>query len=945
MKYIYIGLAICIVLAFSALNASAQVDLVETETLVNDTIEKKVEVAFRSVNEQDLLGGISVIDVEALTKKSYTLSSFSFIENVVGGVNGNIWGMNEMLVVIDGMVRDANNVLPTEIQQITVLKGAAAVVLYGSRASKGVVQITTKRGQLGEPSLNIRVNSGVRVPKAYPKYLGSAEYMTYYNEARMNDGLDPSFSAEQIYYHSTGDNPYRYPNLDMYSSDYLKRMYNQTEGIAEIFGGNERVKYYTTTGYLRESSILDVGNTSENYVSRMFARGNLDLNLHENFTVSTDANATFYDAHGARTNWWGGAANLRPNRVAPLIPLTYLEENDAPSWAQIDASRNVIDGRYFLGGTQLDPTNPVADAYAAGTDRFVSRQFQFNTRFDLDLKSVLEGLKFRSWYGIDYAMTYNKTYVNEYATFEPIWTNYDGPDRIASLNSYGVDRRSGTEQINNSAYRYTYNLGGLFDFSRTVNENHNWYGMVVANAWQRRMSGQYHMLTNVNLGIQASYNFDHKYYVDFSSALPYSAKLPSDNRLGFSPTVTLGWRPVKEDFFGTSFFDDLMLTVSGGIINQDMDIRTDENEMGYYLYKPIVERAGWYSWADLGGEAATRFNRGESPLMTFVQRKEINVGLRGSILNRAMTFDFNYFMGTMDGGITRPVSIYPIYFTQVGYPSGSLIPYVNYNIDDRSGFDFSMYFNQEVSGVDLTLGVSGMYSTTEASRRDENLSEENMHLSRIGYHVNGLWGLESLGLFRDQDEIDAAPVQAFGETVRPGDIRYKDQNGDGVIDNNDQVFLGRWDTPFRLGVNFTAKWRNFTLFAMANGYFGGHGLKNNSYYWVRGENKYSDIVRDRWTEETKDTATYPRLTTTDGANNFRASDYWLFKTDRINLSQVQLTYDIPETALEGSFVKGLSVYVGGYDLLTISKERKHFEMNVGSAPQTRFYNIGVKGFF
>jgi TonB-linked SusC/RagA family outer membrane protein len=951
MKHIYIGLAICIVFAFSVLQASAQIDLAESEALDNDTIHKKVEVAFRSMNEQDLLGGISVIDVDEMSKKAYTLSSLAFVENLVGGVNGlnansgSIWGMNEFLVVVDGMVRDYNNVLPAEIQQITILKGMAAVVLYGSRASKGVIQITTKRGQIGEPTVSIRANTGFHVPKSYPKYLGSAEYMTYYNEARVNDGLAPSFSADQIYRHASGDNPYRYPDLNMYSSDYLRTMYNQSEGIAEIVGGNERVKYYTTTGYARESSLLKVGNSADNYVSRMFARGNLDLKLHENFNVQSDANVTFYDAFQSRGNWFGSAATLRPNRVAPLIPLSYLEEHDHPSWAAVNASNHIIDGKYFLGGTQLDPFNPIADAYASGSDKFVSRQFQFNTRFDLNLRSVLEGLHFRAKYGVDYASTYNQTYPNEYATFTPTWTNYAGPDMIASVVQNGVDRRAAQEMIYNSAYRYTYNFGGQFDYTRTVNENHNWFGMVVANAWQRRFSGEYHMLTNVNLGIQASYNFKHKYYVDFSSALPYSAKLPEGNRLGFSPTATLGWRPVNEDFFGNSAFDDLMLTVSGGIINQDMDIATDGNQMGYYLYKSIVQRGGWYSWADLGGEAATEFQRGENPNMTFVKRKEINLGLRGSLWDRFITFDFNYFKGKMDGNIALVHSLYPIYFTQVGYPTSSIIPYVNYNIDDRSGFDFSTYFNQEVGGVDLTLGVSGMYSNTEAERRDENLSEENAHLTSIGRHVNGIWGLESLGFFNDQDEINNSPEQAFGETVRPGDLKYKDQNGDGVIDNNDQVFLGRWDTPFRLGMNFTAKWRNFTLFAMANGYFGGYGTKTSSYYWVRGEGKYSDIVRNRWTEETKDVATYPRLTTNNGNNNFRSSDFWLYKTDRVNLSQVQLTFDVPATALQGSFINGLSVYFSGYNLLTVSKERKHMEMNVGGSPQTRFYNIGVKGIF
>ncbi|MBN2661657.1 MAG: SusC/RagA family TonB-linked outer membrane protein, partial [Tannerellaceae bacterium] len=323
-------------------------------------------------------------------------------------------------------------------------------------------------------------------------------------------------------------------------------------------------------------------------------------------------------------------------------------------------------------------------------------------------------------------------------------------------------------------------------------------------------------------------------------------------------------------------------------------------------------------------------------------RQEINLGLRGSLWNRLLTFDFNYFMGKMDGGLALVSSIYPNYFTQVGYPTSSIIPLVNYNVDTRSGFDFSMYLNKEIGEVDMTLGVSGMYSNTEADKRDENIAYD--YLSVIGHHVNGLWGLESIGFFNDETEIEAAPEQTFGE-VKAGDIRYKDQNGDGIIDNEDRVYLGRWDTPFRLGVNLTAKWRNFTFFAMADGFFGGYGMKSSSYYWVNSDGKYSEIVRNRWTEATKDVATFPRLTTTNGANNFRSSDFWLYKTDRVNLSQVQLTYDIPKTALQGSFVKGLSVYVSGYNLLTLSKEREHLEMSVGSSPQTRLFNIGVKGTF
>lgn len=942
MKHIYKGLAFCAALAFAHTHVAAQETLADiVEAIQPDTLEK-VQVAFRSIDQRDLLGGVSVVDMKEMSEKAYTNGSFGFIDNVVGGFNGNIWGNNEHLVVVDGMVRDANNVLPHEIDQITLLKGAAAVVLYGPRAAKGVISITTKRGQVGDLRINIHANTGFYTPKSYPKYLGSAEYMTLYNEARRNDGLEANYSPEDIYNHGSGLNPYRYPNFDMYSSDYLKKAYNRSEAIAEISGGNERVKYYTTTGYYRESSLLKVGKTEDNYISRFFVRGNVDVKLHRLITAQADANVTFYDSYAASVDWWGQAATLRPHLVTPFIPLSYIEETDKNSLNTVLNSSYIQGGKYFFGGTQQNPTNPVADAYAAGDNKFVSRQFQFNTRFDVNLSPLLKGLYFRAKYGIDYASTYDQGYSSSYATFAPVWSNYNGKDIITGITQYGKDEKSGKENINNSAYRYTYNVSGQFDYQRTFAEDHNVFAMVLANAWQTQRSGHYHRTTNANMGFQASYNYQHKYYADFSAAMPYSAKLPDSKRVAFSPTVTVGWNIAKEKFMENSVFDDLVLTASAGIINQDLDITTSDNEDGYYLYKAVLQTGGWYSWGDNGGLGATEFQRGDNYDMTYVKRKEFTVGLRGSMWNRLISFDFNFFTDKMDGGLTRANSLFPNYFTQIGYPSSSIIPYVNFNVDKRTGFDFSVYANKKVGEVNLTLGFSGMYYKSTAERRDENIEFD--YLSAVGRALNGHWGLESEGFFQSQAEIDAAPTQTFGD-VKPGDIRYKDQNNDNKIDNNDRVFLGRWDSPFMGGINLTAQWRNLTLFAMGNLYIGGYGMKDNSYYWVKGNGKYSEVVRNRWTPETAATATYPRLTTTDGANNFRASDFWMYKNNRFNLAQVQLTYKISERALRTTFIKGLSFFVNANNLLTIAKERKALELNVGSAPKTRFYQVGVKGTF
>ena len=798
-------------LYMSALMALSTVTPAAAQTQADSA---SVNVAFRTVDQQDLLGGVSVIDMKELSDKAFDNYSLRFVDNVVGGFNGNIWGNNEYLTVVDGMVRDANNVLPTEIDQITLLKGAQAVVLYGPRAAKGVILITTKRGKEGDLRINVHANGGLFVPKEYPKYVGSAEYMTLYNQARANDGDGPSYSDEQIYHFASGENPYRYPNFNMLSEDYIRKSYTRYEGILEVTGGSNRMKYYTTTGYYRESSALKVGNAKDNYTSRFFVRGNIDVELNKVLSFKADANVTFYDAFTARTDWWAQSATLRPHLVSPLVPISYIDPSDKASLDMVNNSNYLQDGMFF-GGTLSNMTNPYGDAFAAGDNKYVSRQFQFNTQFDVNLNSLVKGLMFRARYGIDYASTYNQGYSNEYATFsvdENKWNNASGYDLLSGLTQYNNDHKTGDEYINSSAYRYTYNVSGQFDYANTFAEKHNVFGMFLANLWQTQRNGQYHRATNTNLGLQLSYNYDHTYYFDFSAAIPYSTKLPEGNRTGFSPSFTLGWRPTK-DVLKDTFVDDLMLTASYSVINQDLDIATGDIGSdaryygGYYLYKMIMQPGGWYSWGDNGGMSATEFQGSYNYDMGYVKRKEFNIGLRGSMWNKMITFDLNFFVSKMNGGLVRPTSLYPNYFTQTGNPTSTIIPYINFNEDKRTGIDFSVYFNKKIGQVDMKLGVSGMWYKSTAEKRDENY--EYAYQSRVGQALNGYWGLQSAGIFQSQAEIDAAPRQTFTE-VRPGDLRYVDQNNDGKIDSNDEVFLGRWDSPFMSGINLTLKWKNFT---------------------------------------------------------------------------------------------------------------------------------------
>lgn len=420
------------------------------------TEDEMVQIAYRKVNKNDLLGGVSSVNVEELMKKNYFTYSLSDMQSMVSGWNGNsLWGMDSYLVLVDGVPRDANNVMPSEIKDITFLKGASAVVLYGSRAAKGVIYITTKRGQVGDTRIDVRGNTGFHVPISYPKYLGAAEYMTLYNEARVNDGMDPLYSAAEIYNHGSGINPYRYPDVNLYSDEYLKKAYNESDVTAEISGGSEKARFYTNINLYNIGSLVKVGNAKDDRTTRFSVRGNIDVNLGDYVKTYVNANATFYDGRGARGNFWSAAASLRPNRISPLIPIDYVMQNNTDAWNFINNSSHLIDGKYLLGGTQVDQTNEIANLYAAGVNTYTSRQYQFDMGVDVDLSMVLKGLSFQTRFAIDYATTYNRYYGDTYATYEPQWANVNGKDLIVGLTKFGDDVHDGVQHVADSWNRQT----------------------------------------------------------------------------------------------------------------------------------------------------------------------------------------------------------------------------------------------------------------------------------------------------------------------------------------------------------------------------------------------------------------------------------------------------------------------------------------------------------
>ena len=997
MKNLKTNIFLLALLVASPLTANAQEvaaapDSVATSGAVPTVAKKKVHVAFRDKDADHLLGGVSYVDMEELSKKDYTMSSLEDMYALVGGWNGNnLWGMdndrldnndngNLPLVVIDGVKRPSNNVLPSEIEQVTFLKGAQAVVLYGSKGAKGAILITTKRGKVDGLRIDANANTGFHVAKEFPEYLGSAEYMTLYNEAAFNDAvannsaalLKLPYSQQDIYNYASGVNPYRYPNVNYYSDEYVRKVYNRSEGTVEIQGGGTRAHFYTNINYYRAEDLLDFGVAKDNYTDRFSVRGNVDLVINKLVKGWANVSATYYNENKNKGNFWSDAATMRPNdpsNAAPLIPLDLVDPNASKALATLDKSLNIIDGKWFPGGSTNRKTYAIADCYFGGKTQAVSRQFQFDAGIIYDMNKFVNGLSFKTLFSIDYAANYSLAYNNKYSVFIPTWSNYNSQDAIVSIQQPNDEVVTGTMTMSDTKYRQTISWNGHFDYDHTFARKHHVTGLLLANMYTTTSSGEYHRYANANLGLQAGYDYMSRYFFEMGLAGVHSARLPKGNRSALSHSFTLGWNMAKENFMkNVSFVDDLMLSASLSKLNDDADVYYGSKY--FYIYDATWQDSGQtYAWNEGANSApATYSSVGSNPALDFIHRKEFSVSLRGSFFDKLLNVDLTYFDTDMDGFIIQNPTQYPSHLKN-GLNSSKFSSALNNDIQNRKGFDFSVTAKKQFGQVFAQLGVVGTYLNTEWTKRDE--SKDYDYQKEEGHALDAIRGYKCVG-FYTIDDFDYDPTAKnpynikdgvvksnLGGKIMPGDLKYEDMNGDGKIDTKDQVDLGKSGTygaPWTIGVNLTLKYKNWTLFMVGNGQFGAYALKNNSYYYMQGDNKYSVNVRDRiqYTYADDDpyritgfvdpNATHPRLSASGVANNGVASTYWMYSTDRFNLRKVQLTYDFPKH-LMGKVVKDLSVYINGNDLLTISKNRDILETSVGYAPQTRFYNLGVKATF
>jgi TonB-linked SusC/RagA family outer membrane protein len=929
---------------FDVISLTVDEAKLKTKIILNSTKflyenDAKVNLAFRKTFEGDVVGTVSKVNTtdigkydnsiwadNVLTGRTLGLMGSNNIRGIGIGINvadltGSGLSSGNALFVVDGLPRDITALRMSEIDEITVLKDVNAAVLYGSAAVNGVILITTKRGEAFKNKSAFSANYGLSTPRAIPKFLNSADNMTYFNQARLNDGLTAQYTDATIENYRSG-NKYRYPDVDYYSSEYLKSFKNYFDLKGEFSGGNDVAKYYSNIGWYSSGSLLNFGQATNARNNIFNVRGNVDLKINSFIKTSIDGTATFANNKSQRGNFWGDAATDRPFEYAPLLPFSLMD----PADPLLKGRKNDVDGQYLLGGSSTFLTNALADTYSGGIVESIARKFSFNNRVDVDLNNLTKGLTFHTNISFDYLMSYSQTVANQYSVYEPVWDA--ASDKILSLKQYGLDARPGTQVVGGTFFYRKFGFYGLFSYDRTFNDVHHFTGSLLGYGSNSKEQGDFQGVKQAHMGMQVTYIYKNKYLLDFSGAYVNSVKLQSGNNRGFSPTVGLAWMAKNEDFLSSAnAIDYLKLRLSAGTINSDIPIG------GFYYYDNRYGGSGSYAWNEgLRSRSGVRSSWPNAPDLGFVKRNEINLGAEGLFFNKTVGAEVNLFYDVYNGLVSRPGTSYPSFY-------GDFIPYQNFGAENYKGAEMALNFNKTVGNWKFYLGLNALYVTSERTKVDEVYN--NAYQYRQGRPVDATFGLEALGLFKDQAEINASPIQSFG-TVRPGDIKYKDQNGDGVVDSNDEIYLRRYQTPWSGGVQLKISYNRLTLFVMGEGRSGALNFREGNYYWVDGNKKYSEVVLDSWTPATAATATYPALSSQTNSNNYKRSSYWLYNNDYFQIRKVQLTFNMPESISRKMLAKNLDLFVDASNVFQLAKNLKIRDTNPGGEPYYFTFSVGLK---
>ncbi|MEN6363268.1 MAG: SusC/RagA family TonB-linked outer membrane protein [Bacteroidales bacterium] len=914
-------------------------------------------VPFGELAKRRITGAVTEVRTDKMEDKYSGWNYASVLKSEGFGLIGskNIRGTGSTIVV-DGLVRDGNSSVETfsdllnmsEIESITVLKDVTSRLLYGSLSDAGIIFITTKKGKAYEKKINIRYEGSVGTPIEFPKYLKAADYMTLYNEALKNDGITtPKYSNAEIDSTRYGVDPVRYPDQDYYNAAFLREVKPQQRIAAEFSGGNKIAQYYLNFGWYNTHSMQTMGEADMQSTNRFNVRGNVDIKVNDFIKVNLGTVAVFNAYHGANyksLDYWGLSIKNRPNAYPFLIPTDRIIAADQQIVEDARAQKSVINNQLLGGSTQFTQ-NIYGDLLLGGYSNAMDRNAEVNIGIDVNLDRLLSGLKYRTYLGYDNYNAYEVSQNNTYAVYEPTFTAEDS----ISVKAVGTNNFVGSQSIGSVNFYRRFGWYNTLNYAKTFNSIHDLDITAMSLMSSYKQNNFTYTEKTSNFGLRANYMYNNKYIAELDGMFIGSPRFQKGHQWGFSPALGLGWIISEESFFKPiKAVDYLKLKASCGNTKTD----NDNAFSNYYLYQNVYNVAGSFNYGDgVGGNDYLSVQTG-NPNISWVERNELNVGVEASLFGKSLFSEINYFRSVRFNEIQTLTNTYPQFMG-----GSAFISYENYGKRIQQGFEVDLNYTKEYKDFRFNAGFNMIYVMPVRLVTDElDYGAGHEYRQWEGKANDAMWGLVSEGLYT-QEEIDkindvndnTVAKPAFG-TVQAGDIKYADIDKNGIVDENDTKMIGNTQARFNYVLNLTIDYKNFSLFAYGCAETGYYKMRNSAYDWVYGEMKYPEYITNRWAYDpdlnvdTRTTATYPRLTTKNNTNNFRNSTFWLTKRDYFSIPAIQLSYTVPWELSKKWFLKQFTLYARAENLWTISRD-KYATLNVGSSPQLRMYNMGIKASF
>jgi TonB-linked SusC/RagA family outer membrane protein len=942
------------VLLFSYIGMKDVEVAIGTQNVVNVTmqadskaIDEVVVVGYGTQRKESVVGAISTLDVAKLVVPGSSVSSTlagqlagviavqrsgepgknSAADFYIRGVS-TFKGTSTPLVLVDGIERDLDLVDTEDIASFSILKDASASAVYGVRGANGVILITTKKGDVGKPRINIRSEFGMTQPTKWPSMVNSAQWAELYNDAFEGSN---AYSPEAIQKYKDGSDPDLYPNVNWFDSMFNNLASNQRVNV-NVSGGGDIAKYYVAGSFYNESSIYKSFGSVNGYdpsinYNKFNFRANVDINVTKSTLLNVNLANIYERSHG-------------PGHAA----------DDSNMWSYIFlTSPNAYPMKYsdgMLSGPSTDSgSNPYNLMAQSGyRDQFWnSAQALIGLTQDIGaLWKPLKGLTANVKLSWDAWNTSRQLRSKSATTYHARGRAQDGSLIYDDNNQDGEWEpvHQGTETLSYSltanSSRTTY-LEASLTYNRLFNDVHRIGALFLYNQKVKTYTGDDYdknkslPYKNQGLAARVTYSFRDTYFIEGNMGYNGSENFARGHRFGFFPAGAIGWMMSSEKWFEplTKVVSSWKWKASYGKVGNDA-IGSGRR----WMYEPTIVNGGSWQYGQSADQGGTGIRIGEIENLdtSWEVATKLNVGAEFSLFDK-VKIQADYFHEKRTG----------IYLQRSGLPALiglSTLPYVNIGSTVNQGFDATVEYSQKVGKVQLTARGNFTYNRNKLLNNDEP-DWAYKYQNRIGkpFGKDGAtqpFGYIALGLFKDEEDIANSPVQQLGE-YRPGDLKYQDVNGDGIINSQDQVAIGYTNLPeIVYGFGGTAQWKGFDINLFFQGVahnslmLAGSSIRSlfstgNLERAAINEDVYGKVWMNSNSPELNAQAVYPRMSQGgDGpgsSNNNQSSTWWLRNAAFMRLKNLEIGYSLPKSVIGSSFIKQLRFYVSGTNLLTFSPFR------------------------